>query len=221
LSDKETLADFYRKTIDIIFAFIIGQSFLSIDPLLKSISEIFEFHNVINFLAVSFAYFVLIIGWIAYHKSIMFKPHFGKFGNARYGVDLIVLFVTYYLLRLSKPIGDTQNVQYIQYGEIFLWTLPTLFILYCVWDVLKYVEYSHKSRKRLVISPIFAVGFIIMAIVYHYMSMELTTQEFWENKSSIDIYFLVASIVMVLIYRIWKWDVQGKKPKTAKKPKMN
>jgi hypothetical protein len=210
--NKETLADFYRKTIDIIFAFIIGQSFLSIDPLLKSISDIFEAHNMINFLAVSFAYFVLIIGWIAYHKSIMLKPHIGKLGNARYGVDLIVLFITYYLLRLSKPIEVAQNVQHIQYGEIFLWTLPTLFILYSVWDGLKYFEYSHRSLKRLVISPIFAVGFIIMSIVYQYMSLGLTVQDFWENKSSIDIYFLGVSFIMVLVYRIWKWDVTGKKP---------
>jgi len=206
--NKETLADFYRKTIDIIFAFIIGQSFLSIDPLIKSVGKITEPHNLLNFGAIAFAYFVIIIGWIAYHKSIMDKPHKGKLGNARYVIDLMILFMTYYLLRLTKIDVD------VPYGETFLWVLPTIFILYTVWDIFKFYEYSNKSKKRFTISATFGLLFVIVALIYNNQitHLPLTTQNFWDNKSSIDGYFLVASFVLVLLYRIRKWDVREAKP---------
>jgi hypothetical protein len=213
LSEKrETLADFYRKTIDIIFAFIIGQSFLSIDPMIKSVRQIVEIHNLINFGAIAFAYFAIIIGWIAYHKSIMDKPHKGKFGNARYVIDLMILFLMYYLLRLTKiDIG-------VPYSETFLWVLPSIFILYTLWDIFKFYEYSNTSKKRLLISATFGMSFVIMALVYNDVSRYLNAnpEDYWDNKSPIDVYFLIASIILMLIYRIRKWDVRETKPPKIK-----
>lgn len=130
------LNKFYKHTVDIIYAFIIGQSFLQLDSLFIPINGLSDWHRLVDFAAVLLAYFITIIGWITYHKSITHRPHIGKWGNARYAVDLFILFLVYYLLRLSKPDGRTA------YGETFLWLLPILFLSYLAWsiDVMKISE---------------------------------------------------------------------------------
>jgi len=213
LSENSDLSEFYRKTLDIIYAFIIGQSFLSLDPLLKSVRYIFEPHNMIDLGAVSFAYFVVIFGWIQHHKSIVHKPHVGKLGNARYGVDLIILFLTYYLLRLSRPNSE------VAYGEVFLWVLPTIFFFYSVWDCLKYIEYysipkKRVSRSRIIITVVFGYAYIMMGYLYYadVSSLEINNQNFWSNKTIVDSWYIGVSFLMMLFYRYRKWDVVKDKP---------
>ena len=136
------LHEFYKKTIDIIYAFIIGQSFLQLDSLFFNINKIFDPHNLVDLGALFLAYFITIIGWIGYHKSITIRPHIGKWGNMRFAVDLFIVFLVYYLIRLAKPDGT------VTYGYTFLWLMPILFFTYLLWDGVKFFEYKNQQEEN-------------------------------------------------------------------------
>jgi hypothetical protein len=45
---RNDLNKFYKRTVDIIYAFIIGQSFLQLDSLLTPVSNLFEYHRIVD-----------------------------------------------------------------------------------------------------------------------------------------------------------------------------
>lgn len=208
---KNDLNTFYRKTVDIIYAFIVGQSFLQLDSLFIPITAISDWHRLVDLAAVFLAYFISIAGWITYHKSIVHRPHFGRWGNARYAVDLLILFLTYYLLRLSKPDGRTA------YGETFTWLIPMLFLAYLVWDAIKFFEYRPYEKvgtKSLGTTLLFGFLFLLLSFVYHSVvaALPITPDNFWGTKSIEDQYFIAMAFVLTAAYRLAKWDVKSEIP---------
>lgn len=208
------LNEFYKKTIDIIYAFIIGQSFLQLDSLFIPISTIFEFHKLVDIGALFLAYFITIIGWIGYHKSIMNRPHIGRLGNMRFSVDLFIVFLVYYLIRLASPTSK------VPYYDTFIWLIPVLFSTYLVWDTIKFFEYRNQSDekrvepKRLGITALFLGVVILSGLAYYLLIPTLTTnpQNFWNNKTILDTIFIPIAFTITIFYRLKKWKVERDLP---------
>ena len=103
----------FRDSIDIIIAVIIGATFLAVDDVFVPFQNIFEPHEAVNAVGIVLAYFIVITGWIGYHKSVTERPHLGRLGRIRYGIDLIILFFWYYIVTTAQP--DSR----VRYGDLF------------------------------------------------------------------------------------------------------
>jgi hypothetical protein len=201
LSAPRELPDFYKYTVDIIYAFIIGQSFLQLDNLVFPIQNITRYSS--DIIGFALIYFIIVTGWIGYHRSISVHPHIGLLGNARYGFDLLILFIVYYLLVAANPYGKTP------YNEIFVWILPFLFLLYVIWDGIKVFEYRQKGVRytldinRFVITFLVAIVTVALSSIY-IETINSDTYSIVNNKTSFDIWFILLYFLIVSVYRFAK-----------------
>lgn len=212
---KPDISTFYRTAIDVIYGVIIGVSFTQIDTLFIPIGKLSELHGIIDGCSALFAYFVIITGWIGYHKSISDKPHRGRIGNLRFAVDLIITFLAYYLVVIVVPKTDDSGRQLVSYSDTFVWILPFMFFLFVIWDVLKNIEYWDESETRrtriyrTLYSVVLCVYFIVLSLVYStYVNPDSDSLDKWNNKNEYDFYFLILSAAGVVTYRLFlKWNI--------------
>ncbi|UVS68461.1 hypothetical protein NWT39_11185 [Nitrososphaera viennensis] len=215
------LSEFYRNFLEIMVAVIIGQSFVQVDHIFIPFSNVLsDYRSFIDASGMLMVYFIVVSGWIGYHRSITKNPHKGKLGNARFVVDLVVVFLTYYIVSVANPESKGH------FGDIFQWILPIMFGLYLLWDILKILEYreeereEHKIRvRRMIITATFFALFIAFSFLYQYQL------SFWDNpypttppwnKTHFDFTFIIYTFALVFFYRGIKWPVKGKLPKPKK-----
>ena len=199
--------DFYQFAGHIIYAVVIGQSFVIASTVFIPIDKIFSFNGFANGFALFLAYTVIITGWVGWSKSVTTDPHSSNaLGNFRFVTDLVILFLYYYLITLTDP----ENFQ--RYGETFIWVFPTVFSFYILWDLLKRAEYKSTSRtskerkKRFIITIGFTLAFIVQSFIYQYVVVE---QQYltWDGNIVWNEVFIISSFVMTIAYRWLKWDV--------------
>jgi hypothetical protein len=163
----KTTSGFYKFTIDIIYSFIIGLSFLQLDGMITPVGKISE--NIIPLFGVGLIYGIIISGWVGYHRSIMLHAHWRELGTLRYLLDLCIMFIVYNLLLVSDPSSKTM------YAQIFVFLSPALFTLYVWWDAVKFFELRRKypqymgATNHIKITFVFGMVTIIMAVAYLYM----------------------------------------------------
>lgn len=191
-------------TVQLITAFLIAESFREISPVFIPLSNLLNIHYLVDALGIILAYFVVISGWIGYHRSISCREHFGILGLLRFIIDFFTLFFVFYLIRISVP--NSQD----EYGMTFVWVIPAMFTLYSIWDIIKMFEYRNQgdllvNPSRVQLTWVFCIIFFILALIYslllgQYAELKIT---FWEKKSSIDIVFIVICFILISLYR-WK-----------------
>lgn len=194
----------YLITIEFIIAVIIGISFSNAKDVFIPIFNIHD--NLLDALGLSLAYFIVISGWIGFHRSISRRPHFGIFGTIRYCIDLVILFLVYYLIEIASPVSEAA------YGETFRWVIPIMFFCYFLWDIVKYHEYKNQGELVVIkndvsITLVFAILFIVLSYVYHlllFYDFNYFTENIHNNKIPMDLYFIIISFGFVLFYRILK-----------------
>lgn len=206
--NPKTLGDFYQFAIHLIYAVIIGQSFLLASSVFVPIDKIFNFSGFENGYALFLAYVVAVTGWVGWARSIVKSPHSeNALGNFRFITDLVIMFLYYYLLSLADP--ATIN----RYGDTFVWVFPSIFGAYIAWDVLKYFEYKcdvqkaiRDRKKRLLISVYFFIAFTIQSIIFQYVTQN---QQFlnWDGNSLWLEVFISSSFVLTITYRWLKWKI--------------
>lgn len=185
---------------------IIAQSFLSVEKVFIPISNIFEFHEFVNAFGIALAYFIVISGWLGYHESIKRHPHLGNIGLVRYFLDVVILFFVYYLVTIANPKASDQ------YGMIFLWVIPAIFICYSCWDIVKFYEYKHTKllentrAVRMKITWEYGLLSLFLAFLYYSLTMYYGVEhlQFWQNKTSLDFAFMWAYLFLFLAYRLRK-----------------
>src|SRR3989344_5586216 len=97
--NPKTLGDFYQFAIHLIYAVIIGQSFLLASTVFVPIDSVFNFTGFEHGYALFLAYVISITGWVGWSRSIGKMPHSeNALGNFRFITDLIIMFLYYYLL---------------------------------------------------------------------------------------------------------------------------
>ncbi len=206
---------FYIYTVHIIYAIILTQTFAISEKVFIPLSNIDKNFTPLllvgNTFAILTVQFILIPGWIGYTYAINKKPHSEKFGNLRFLIDLIITFVTYYMVQLTDKDNFLKS-----YNELFLWVLPTLFFLFVIWDKLQSMEYANDSSEDRNIEDNqrtktwICFGFTIAQLIgFVVLSHVLTT-----FKLPIEYIYLIFTSISLLInifYRLKRYDVKREK----------
>ena len=87
----------FVNTLELIVSVLIAQRFLQASDIFIPISMLANYENFVNAFGLAIAYFIVISGWFGYHISITRRLHLGNLGIIRYGFDLIILFLAYYM----------------------------------------------------------------------------------------------------------------------------
>ena len=179
--------------------------FIPIGNLFDCNTAIYQCNNFVDAFGIMTTYFIVISGWLGYHHSIKKHPHIRNIGLLRYFLDLVILFLVYYMVSIANP----QSTDY--YGMIFLWIIPSTFLCYSIWDILKFYEYRNEKlevrvpEKRMKISVLFGIPSICLSMIYYFIDLNLGNQfVIWENKSSLDFVFMIAFLMLFIIYRLIK-----------------
>ncbi|MGI0056333.1 MAG: hypothetical protein ACREAK_03035 [Nitrosarchaeum sp.] len=204
----KSLSDFYQFALHLIYAVIIGQSFLLASVVFVPLSKLYEFSPFENGFALFLAYTVTITGWIGWSRSITKHPHSeNSLGNFRFIVDLIIMFLYYYLINLTDP------KTFGQFKETFIWVFPAIFLAYIAWDGLKTLEYRSdppkanlNRKKRNAITVYFFLIFVAQAIIYVYVT---AYQPFltWNGNIIWNEIFISSSVALTIAYRWLKWKI--------------
>ena len=199
------LADFYKYAVFVMFGIVIAESFPVSASIFIPVNKLTTYDGIENALTLILAYFFILTSWVGYFRSITLNPHTDtKLGMSRFIVDLFIVFLYFYFL--SQVPGG------MKHGEIFVWTLPTIFGTFLLWDFLRYLEYrrikkeprrAHATRKNRLIRTGSALAvFLTMSYLYEFgISMvQLTINDgvsVWNTP------FILASLIIVFLYR-WK-----------------
>ncbi len=200
-----TLPEFYKHAINVLFAVVIGLSFQIAGTVLIPVEEIPN-HSVGTGILI-LGYIIVITSWIGYSLSIKTSPHRGGIpGLIRFGLDVLIIFLFYYIVSLADP----KNEAYRE--DVFLYLLPAIYVTFLSWDITKYYEYrnttsplTRKDRKRRIeITIDYLVIFLFMAFIYK-INLFYTDVQRDSYFLLRDFIFIVASIVFTLMYRRAKW----------------
>ena len=210
-----SLSQFYKYAVFVVFAVVVGQSFVKSTTILIPFSRLSTYDGFENALILILMYFVIITGWIGYFKSINKKPHTEtKIGAARFGTDLFILFLFYYMLSLVSEKRD--------HGDLFVWAFPLIFGTFLFWDSLKYFEYRGKTgqnhedrRNRIVITAVFFVVVIVQSLIYVYLVRIPLT---YNGNTVWNIIFIISSFVITFVYRWKKWKHERRKRRSKRGP---
>lgn len=193
------LPDFYKDAVNVLFAVVIGLSFSVAGKVVIPIQKIPE--DPVGTGILILGYIIVITSWIGYSLSIKKSPHrIGIPGLIRFGLDIMTIFLFYYIVSLADP----ENILYRE--DVFLYLLPALYVVYLAWDITKYFEYkavsiglTKKDRiRRIQITIDYLVIFVTLAFLY-----SLTF--FYSEIPMWDLIFVLISIVFTLNYRRAKW----------------
>ena len=215
----KTLTEFFEHTINVIFAVVIGLSFQVSSQIIIPVDQIAN--HPVNTGILILGYIIVIGGWIGYFLSVKEHPHKGKKGVVRFFLDVLTLYLFFYIINLAK----IENGQYQK--DVFLYLLPITFGVYLCWDIVKYFEYKKRNQTneektdrihRIRITIDYLFWFVVLAIVYHALP------SFNEDMEYKYIIFLIISIILTIMYRYAKYTdsvrVKAKK-RIARKSKGN
>jgi hypothetical protein len=220
LDFPHTLSEFYTYAVFVVFAVVIAQSFLQSTAIFTPIGRLFSYDGLETALLLILVYFFIVTSWVGYFKAITLNPHTEtKLGATRFGTDLFIIFLYYYLL--------TQIQDKAHHGDIFVWIFPIIFATFIFWDILRYLEYkrikkevreAHANRKnRIVVTSLAFIVFAVMAIIYKYaIPLEKLTID--GNVVVWNTVFIVASFIIIALYRRRTWERMMKR---KKRPKLN
>lgn len=199
-----TLPDFYKDAVNVLFAVVIGLSFSVAGKVVIPVQKIPS--DPLGTGILILGYVIVVTGWIGYSLSIKTSPHrVGIPGLIRFGLDIITIFLFYYIVSLADP----DNISYRH--DVFLYLLPALYIVYLTWDITKYYEYkkitatlSKKDRiRRIEITVDYLVIFIAMSFVYWLALSNFRTPT--KGYFQWDMVFVILSMIFTLNYRRAKW----------------
>jgi hypothetical protein len=168
---KTVLSEHYVSFVDIMFAVMVAQSFISFKEELFAPS--------FDLLVLLLSYFTIITSWLFYHRSVKALPEEEWW---RFGVDVVILFVYFILISTHKNFG-TIVVFY-----------PILWTLYLVWDWLKSKEYTQKS-----VDVSWSVPFVLVLVVIAAFNIALATAYvlFWAKWVELAALFVTVLIYRI------------------------
>jgi hypothetical protein len=204
LDTPKKLSDFYQHAINVLFSVVIATTFPLTTEAFIQLTKLANFDNLETALTLVFVYFFIITSWVGYFKSITNKPHTEtKLGTARFGVDIFLVYLFYYLLTL---VPDN-----VRHDEIFMGVLPIIFGTFLLWDTLKYLEYRREQEEareriyRLVITLMAFAAFLFLLVLYRYLTATFTLK-INEDVISWNLLFITLSFIIVALYRWRKWE---------------
>jgi hypothetical protein len=209
------VTEFYPFAVHIIYAVIVTISFEIAGNVFIPFNTAFSsYDNILRSTSLLLSYVFIISGWVGYTKSINKRPHTENWlGNTRFVIDLVILFLAFYLLSLTNP--DKIDRFIIVFGT-FVWLFPITFIVYFIWDMFKLAEYRNvvqekstsfsRARKTLYALVLFGFQYLIYVYVivpYFYDDIQ------WNNEPVSELILLITSLIIIVLYRNSKWIVTG------------
>lgn len=156
---------FYLHAINVVFAVVVGLSFLTTSKLTFSfpIDVI-----IIKVFSLFLIYYIIFSSWLGHYRSITHWPYStGFLGKARFVTSLFILYIYYHALFLFE-----NNL-----NGIFYYTFPLIFGAYLIYDMFKNREYKDDLeekgdlRYRLLITAVFLGLFIIPSSWFYNMTV--------------------------------------------------
>jgi hypothetical protein len=197
----KTLSDFFQHAVNVVYAVVIGLSFSISREAVIPVENISS--HIISTEILFLGYYIVVTGWIGYFLAIKTKPHQGILGISRFGIDLFILYLFYYIISLADP----KNIQYRQ--DVFLYILPITYGVYLLWDIVRYYEYrihrsspviKKKGKRWIGITIDYFIIFLFLALFYY------VTLSYVRDRST----FIIDSIfVFTTMYRRAKWKEMG------------
>lgn len=222
MTSSERFEKFFPTILDVIYGIVLTIGFAiavrisfpvsNLSPSLSYYDYSFHLSNYDGFihaLALILLFVLVISSWIYHRKSLKDRVYQGYWGNIRFALDISILFFYIYLITLTSSDSITNNnsvyIYFDYFGYTFLWGLPVIFLLYTLWDIIKYIEYKDDLVKptntgRMATTVIFFVIFLIQAFIW----MEFSNTERIQDHLH---YFvpIVTSIILMALFRIMKW----------------
>lgn len=215
MDTPKTFQELLQHAVNILFALVLIQSFPLATQIFTPLSNLTNYFNIVNAMAILFVYFFIITSWIGYFKSIQSKQHSEKkSGLARFGIDIFIIYLYYYLVQVLIHNEVNSVDQIANYSEIFLWILPIIVGAFVLWDGIKWLEHRPDSEERanrfnrMLITWLFFGGIILQSILYYYS--QYTKQLKLGDIVIWDILFFIISFLMTFFYRKRKWLVKEK-----------
>lgn len=184
-------SEIYVRLIDILFAVVLGQSFV----LLASTPGYHEWFalgsiDVIGIFAIAVVYLLIITSWVGYHRSVANYPILYP---VRFAMDIFLLFVYY---AAFSSIRD--------FGFLLLYFFIA-FVTYTVWDMVRIFEYWNRlvgakrweNIWRFIVSLIFALVFGLLWYLY--------VAQTWIASAIGEGGFIVTMFFFLFLYRVQKW----------------
>lgn len=186
-NEDKKLTEIYERFVDILFAVVVGQSFVFLQSdlvvyIADPIGNLFEIATLI------LIYALIISSWIGYHLSLAKYPMIKPW---RFFIDIWLLFVYYLVIIYSTDL------------LMLLWLFATSFFSYSAWDLIRIFEYRNKKElkklllKRLIYSLIFSFLFLMLNFIYLVMNNDIFK---WVC--------LVVSFIFLFAYRLIKWKIE-------------
>lgn len=208
----------YQYAIHIAFGVVIAQSFGITAKSLLPNEQLLSCDHILQLLAILMSYFIMITSWIGYYRSIKKNGYTEtKLGTVRFGLDFVILFLYYYLITLIVDESLTPTLPVwikTNYYYIFRLILPFIFITYFVWDIIKYLEYRHESKRELetrflrtLITSIYLIIITLQSELYSILIPIINTDIYPLKYNGCIIWdhlFVISSIIIIVFYRTHK-----------------
>jgi len=179
-------AEIYARITDTVFAVIMGLSFKEYHWLLAPPVPSLQLAMII------FAYLVVVMSRVGYHKSVSSKPYKGP---KRFLVDLWILYMYFVLTFAPKGKGSTPNILIIVYAQV------GVFAGYLAWDWIKKREYPNSPTSRIHITTFCLFVTVIMLIIF-YQPFLLTEERFLGGFLRDWLFLEYEYIIMVLFWAL-------------------
>jgi hypothetical protein len=222
--EKDKVAKFYSTLIDVVYGIIISTSFLVVAQVILPVDKLMNWNGITVAFGAFFAYYLVLSGWYGLHRSIVKKPFKldTDLSKVRFGINLLIIFLEFYLVALATGLiaegikidevdwSDedevTQAYQILKgnYEDIFTGVLPSIYIAYIIWDLIKLAEYRDDLKdkvkrwmllKRTISTAFIMAAFIVLSVAYSQYLLSMNSLD--DNLTA-----LFISLTLVVIYRV-------------------
>lgn len=195
---KVLTSEVFVSFVDILFAVVLGQSFVLLNPIfLGLISGSFNpLVNAFQLVTIFLMYGLVTSSWYGYHHSV---KRVEITTTWRWLVDVLLLFVYYGGFAAASQIVETRT------GDGFVPVLAVFvvtFMLYTIWDAIRIAEYRSKPEfkefklvRRLGETTISMVALTVAAYFYLTQGQAIPGLE-WA--------YLMGLVFLLVIYRLVK-----------------
>jgi len=218
MAESKTQNEFVKQAINGIFLIVLSFGLVSSANIVMPLSNFLNFPiNWYQIFMLSIPYTVIVTSWMGFMASVKKHPYLvGMWGNARFIVDLFILFFYYLLLNVVSD--EILSNDY----ELFFFLIP-IFLLYLIWDMFKAKEYNFdpvdnkkiKERSKTTAYFFFAVVVLtVSSIIITLWSFQLSwdTQLYWIEftkwnvsgwtpQMTLNIIFGIITYVLVIGFR--------------------
>jgi succinate dehydrogenase hydrophobic anchor subunit len=187
--DEVDSSDVYVRFVDILFAVVLGQSFVLLTSKYTAWFEDGSSHAV-EIATICLVYGLVVTSWVGYHRSVKAYPILKPY---RFLVDIGLLFMYYVAFASAGDFGLITRL------------FVVVFIAYALWDCLRLIEYlprltsAVEERKELMKRAGVSAVFVVALLLLSFFHSSLFPQAFATGVS------FVCMLILLALYRWLKW----------------